>query len=53
VLSGSSRNLTGRRLAVIVLLSTSWPRIERAGAAVVAAIDAAVPGSYLEVPIPP
>lgn len=46
------QNLTGRRLAIVVLLSTSWPRIERAGKAVVAAIRAAGPGSFQEIPIP-
>lgn len=46
------QNLTGRRLAIVVLLSTSWPRIERAGEAVVAAIRAADPGSFQEIQIP-
>jgi predicted nuclease of predicted toxin-antitoxin system len=46
------QNLTGRRLAIVALLSTSWPRIERAMAVVVSAITAATPGSYTEVEIP-
>jgi hypothetical protein len=45
------QNLASRRLAIVVLSSTSWPRIERAMAAVVRAIDAASPGSYVEVEI--
>ena len=45
------QNLAGRRLAIVVLSSTSWPRIERAVDAVVRAIDAAVPGSYVDVEI--
>jgi hypothetical protein len=46
------QNLTSRRIAIVVLLSTSWPRIERAVEAVTKAIEAAVTGSYTEVPIP-
>lgn len=45
------QNLAGRRLAIVVLLSTSWPRIQRSLASVVAAIDAASPGSYSEVDV--
>ena len=46
------QNLTARRAGIVVLLSTSWPRIERVLGAVVAAINAAAPGSYTEVEIP-
>jgi len=46
------QNLSGRRIAIVTLLSTSWPRIERATATVVSAIVAATPGSYTEVEIP-
>ena len=46
------QNLSSRRIAMVTLLSTSWPRIERATAAVVSAIVAATPGSYTEVEIP-
>jgi hypothetical protein len=46
------QNLESRQIAVVVLLSTSWPRIQRAMAAVVDAIDAAEPGSYSEIAIP-
>ena len=45
-------NLSGRRITIVVLLSTSWPRIERASAEVVKSINAAAPGSYAEVEIP-
>lgn len=45
------QNLTSRRIAVVVLSTPSWPRIERAVAAVVRAIDSASPGSYVEVKI--
>lgn len=46
------QNLTGRKIAVIVLTTTSWPRIERATTNVAKAVDSAAPGSYLEVSIP-
>lgn len=43
------QNLGGRRLAVIVLSTTSWPRIRAATEKVLAAVDAAGAGSYYEV----
>ena len=46
------QNLKARQVGIVVLLSTSWPRIQRVIASVVAAIDAAEPGSYTEVEIP-
>ena len=46
------QNLDARRVGIVVLLSTSWPRIQRVIASVVAAVDAAGPGSYTEVEIP-
>jgi hypothetical protein len=46
------QNLSERRLAIVALSSTSWPRIQRATGAIVGAIDAASPGSYTEVEIP-
>lgn len=46
------QNLTGRRLAIVVLLSTSWPRIERVAEVVADAIDAALPGSCREIEVP-
>ncbi len=46
------QNLSSRRLAVVVLTTTSWPRIQRAAALVVGAIDSATEGSYTEVKIP-
>ena len=46
------QNLKSRRIALVVLSTPSWPRIERAAAAVVRAIDKATPGSYVEVEIP-
>lgn len=46
------QNLADRRLAIVVLLSTSWPRIQRALPRVLEAIEASTPGSYCEVKIP-
>jgi len=45
------QNLRSRELSVVVLRTTSWPRIQRSLAAVVAAIDAAARGSYIEVDV--
>ena len=46
------RNLTIRRIAIVVLTTTSWPRIQRALDAVVQAIDGATEAGYVEVSIP-
>ena len=46
------QNLPVRRLAVVVLLSTSWPRIQRVIPSVIDAIRSAAPGSCTEVNIP-
>jgi hypothetical protein len=46
------QNLASRNVAVVVLSTTSWPRIEAAVELVVAAVSAASPGSYTEVRIP-
>ena len=46
------QNLAARRLAIVVLLSTSWPRIKVASAPVVIAVNESVPGAYVEVLIP-
>ena len=46
------QNLRSRRVAIVVLSTTSWPRIHRAVDSVGGAIDAATQGSYTEVEIP-
>jgi hypothetical protein len=46
------QNLEARRIAIVVLMSTSWPRIQRALPAVVRAINEAAEASYKEVEIP-
>lgn len=45
------QNLNQRRLAVVVVLSTSWPKIQAKISAVVVAIEEATLGTYTEVPI--
>ncbi len=42
------QNLTGRRLAILVLGTTSWPRIRAQVGRVQSALDACAPGSYDE-----
>jgi hypothetical protein len=46
------QNLSSRRLAIVVLTTTSWPRIQHVADAVIAAVDGATTGSYVEVDIP-
>ena len=46
------QNLKSRRIAIVVLSTPSWPRIQRAVAEVVGAVGAASEGSYTEVEIP-
>lgn len=45
------QNLASRRISVVVLSTTSWPRIKAQVEPIGIAIDAAVPGSYFEVRI--
>lgn len=49
---GGQQTLGGLRITIVVLSSTSWPRIQKAVTAVQQAIDAASPGSFEEVAIP-
>lgn len=42
------QNLIGRRLAILVLPTTSWPKIHAHEAQVVAAVDALRPGDFAE-----
>jgi hypothetical protein len=46
------QNLAQRRIAIVVLTTTSWPRIKAAVDLVARAVDSAAPGSYIEVQIP-
>ena len=45
------QNLAARRLSVLVLMSTSWPRIETRADRIVAAIERIAPGECVEVSI--
>ena len=46
------QNLKGRRIAFVVLGNQQWPALRRYVERVVAAVNAATPGSYTEVDIP-
>ncbi|MDH4329709.1 MAG: hypothetical protein OEY21_02800 [Nitrospira sp.] len=46
------QNLSSRKIAIVVLTTTSWPRIERAVERVAKAVDSAAPSSYVEIVIP-
>jgi len=45
------QNLADRELAIIVLLSTSWPRIRQRVEDIQTAVDAMTSGDYKEIPI--
>ena len=47
----NQQNLARRQLAVLVLLSTSWPRIQLRIAEIQEAVNLIRPGDYREVPI--
>ena len=46
------QNLTERIIAILVLTTTSWPRIRNATAMIATASDSIQPGIYQEIPIP-
>jgi hypothetical protein len=46
------QNLSGRRIAIVVVMHAQWPRLEPYVDRVAAAIDSATAGSYIEVEIP-
>lgn len=45
------QNLAGRQLAVLVLSTTSWPRIRKSVAQIQAAVEKIKPGEYLELSV--
>jgi hypothetical protein len=49
---GYQQNLSGRQISIVVLGKGRWSLIKPHVAAVVAAVDAAKPGSFFEVEIP-
>ena len=46
------QNLQERKIAIVVLMSTSWPKIQKSVVKVVEAINAVKANDYLEVGIP-
>jgi hypothetical protein len=46
------QNLKARKIALVVLEHSQWPMVKLVAEAIVAAVNAAEPGSYVEVPIP-
>ena len=46
------QNLSGRKIAVVVLSTPQWPLVHLHADKIAAAVNAAAPGSYLEVRIP-
>ena len=46
------QNLSGRKIAVVVLSTPQWPLVRLHADKIAAAVNAAAPGSYLEVRIP-
>ena len=46
------QNLSGRRLAIVVLSTPRWPVVRLHGERIAAAVNAAAPGTYTEVNIP-
>jgi hypothetical protein len=46
------QNLTGRRIALVVLSTPQWPLVRLHLEGIATVVDAATPGSYAEVEIP-
>jgi len=46
------QNLTGRRIAIVVLNKQQWPDLQQHVELIAAAVKAAAPGSYSEIEIP-
>jgi hypothetical protein len=44
------QNLAGRSLAIVLLPTTSWPRLQRQLQSIANAVNGAKPGSYFELP---
>ena len=45
------QNFQDRKIALIVLLSTSWPRIQKHAETIAGIIASTLPGDYREIPI--
>jgi hypothetical protein len=46
------QNLASRKISIVVLLTTSWPKIKKHVDSISMVIDNLQPGSYVEIPIP-
>jgi len=46
------QNLTTRKIALVVLEHSQWPMVKLVADKIAAAVNAANPGSYVEVPVP-
>jgi hypothetical protein len=46
------QNLSGRRIAIVVLSTPQWPAVRLHTERIAAAVNAATPGSYAEIEIP-
>ncbi len=46
------QNLTNRKIAIVVLETTSWPRIHKATAKITEVLKTLRPGCYIEISIP-
>lgn len=45
------QNMTDRKIAIVVLRSTSWPRIQKHAEQIKAVVNGTVSGDYHEIPI--
>jgi hypothetical protein len=46
------QNLADRKISIVALLTTSWPRIKKSIDSISIVIDHLQPGDYVEIPIP-
>jgi predicted nuclease of predicted toxin-antitoxin system len=46
------QNLEARKIALVVLENSQWPMVKQVAVKIVAAVNAAQPGSYVEVDVP-
>lgn len=46
------QNLMGRKIGIVVIATTSWPRIQKVVTAVAEAVESAAAGGYVEVSVP-
>lgn len=46
------QNLALREIAIVVLGSTSWPRIQKVVLSIVEAVDCVEPNGYIEIKVP-